>query len=47
MGSEMCIRDRVYLDRLHPGPRGQVLIARSLLEVLGAQADVDQGATSS
>ena len=37
----------VYLDRLHPGPRGQVLIARSLLEVLGAQADVDQGATSS
>ena len=33
--------DGVYRDDLHPGPRGQVLIARSLAEVLGPRADLD------
>ncbi len=33
--------DGVYLDRLHPGPEGQVLIAESLLEVLAPRGDLD------
>ncbi|WP_338748585.1 SGNH/GDSL hydrolase family protein [Janibacter alittae] len=33
--------DGVYLDRLHPGPRGQVLIAESLLEALAPRSDLE------
>ena len=33
--------DGVYLDGLHPGPRGQVLIADSLLEALAPRPDLE------
>lgn len=33
--------DGVYYDRVHPGPRGQVLIAESMLEVLAPRADLE------
>nr|WP_246297568.1 GDSL-type esterase/lipase family protein [Janibacter cremeus] len=33
--------DGVYMDRLHPGPRGQVLIADSLIEALAPRSDLE------
>lgn len=33
--------DGVYMDNLHPGPRGQVLIAESLLEALAPRSDLE------
>lgn len=33
--------DGVYLDDLHPGPRGQVLIADSLLEALAPRSELE------